>query len=575
MSPPDRATDRLRPWLVIAGVVILAVASLLAAFYNERQHLEQARASARVQAQILADTVTAALSFGDLPALREYVGAIRANPDIDAAGVYDEHGDLLASFTRSQLASRLADAMSPATAPGRIIILTPVVQDHVKLGTVYLRDRGEPLPRRLGRYAPPGFLLLMGTLVLLVMTMDSQALRRANKALQTQIAQREKAEAALRQSQKMEAIGRLTGGIAHDFNNMLAIVLGSLDLLLRRYAGADPRMLRFVREARDGASRAAVLTQRLLAFSRLQPLKPTSADVVKIIDEIVPLIRRTLGESISVTVKSSGGLWPAHIDVAELETAIVNLAINSRDAMPGGGTLAIEAGNAYVDKADAEAEPDITPGEYVTIGVSDTGCGIRPDLLTQVFEPFFTTKPPGQGTGLGLSQVLGFIKQSGGHVRLQSEAGVGTTVRLYLPRSFTEAEASPPQTSTAAAKARRDQTILVVEDEPGVRAFAIEALAELGYAVVSADRPSVALRLLDDRRDITLMLTDVVMPEMNGQVLAEQARARRPSIRVVFMTGYTRDDIVHHGHVDPGARLVSKPFTVSQLGAELEAALAH
>jgi signal transduction histidine kinase len=566
--------DRFRPILILGGVLILITASILIGLYNERMHDSRASAAADVQARILADTVTAALAFADRPALREYVNAMRADPNLDAVGVYDASDRLVAGFTRSQLANRLADSLNPIAAPGRVIVETPVVQSGTRLGTVYIRERVEPLGQRLSRYAPPALLILMGLAMFLVTTMDAQTLRGANRDLRAQIAQREQAEAALRQSQKLEAIGRLTGGIAHDFNNMLAIVLGSLDLLLRRFADADPKLLRFARDAREGANRAAVLTQRLLAFSRMQPLKPTSADITRIVNDMAALLRRTLRETITVETVAAAGLWRAHIDIAELETAILNLAINSRDAMPDGGKLTIETSNAYLDRAYASTEPDLTPGQYVMVAITDTGFGIAPEILSQVFEPFFTTKPTGQGTGLGLSQVLGFIKQSGGHVRLYSEPGVGTTVKLYLPRSMAVQEPPPAQVVISPVKQRRYQTILVVEDEPGVRDFAIEALTELGYDVIAADRPSAALELLEAHPNVNLMLTDVVMPEMNGRVLAERARRRHPTLRVVFMTGYTRNAIVHNGTLDPGTHLVSKPFTLGQLAAELEAALA-
>jgi signal transduction histidine kinase/CheY-like chemotaxis protein len=572
MSGRGVTGDRFRPFLILGGVLVLIAASLAVALSNERLHDSRAVAATEVQARILAETVTAALAFSDRPALRDYVNAMRAAPNLDAVGVYDERGRLVAGFTRTGLAPQLADRLGSVPAPGWIVIRAPVVQSGVRLGTVYISRRTEPLDQRLGRYAPAAFLVLMGLLMFLVSSLDAQTLRRINRDLQTEILQREQAEAALRQSQKLEAIGRLTGGIAHDFNNMLAIVLGSLDIMLRRYADADPKMLRFARDAREGATRAAVLTQRLLAFSRLQPLKPTTADITRAVNEMAVLLRRTLGETIVVETICAPGLWLAYIDVAELETAILNLAINSRDAMPDGGKLTIETGNAYLDRTYANAEPDLTPGEYVMVSVSDTGAGIPPDVLPQVFEPFFTTKPTGRGTGLGLSQVLGFIKQSGGHVRLSSTVGVGTNVKLYLPRSLTALEA--PQASVAASPtaARRNQTILVVEDEPGVRAFVIEALIELGYDVLSADRPSAALELLETHPGVNLMLTDVVMPEMNGPALAERARRRYPALRVVFMTVYTRDAMVRNGALVPGTFLVSKPFTVGQLAAELDGA---
>lgn len=570
MRPWRWRSDRARPSLVLASMAVLIASSLTVAIYSERQSIAQARAAAAVQARVLADTVTAALSFGDRAALKEYVNAMRANQQLDAVGVYDEHDRLVAGFTRSRLASELPHTMR---APGRIIVIAPVAQAGQRLGAVYLRDRGEPVGRTLSRYLAPGLLVVMASLMFLVMTLDAQALARTNRALGTQIAEREKAEAALRQSQKMDAIGRLTGGIAHDFNNMLAIILGSLDLLLRRYAQADPKMLRFAREAMEAANRAADLTRRLLAFSRLQPLRPTSADIVTAVNRIAELLRRTLGEGVIVETVSAGGLWRAHVDLSQLETAIVNLGINARDAMPRGGKLTIETANTYLDRAYAEEELEVTPGQYVMVAITDTGTGIAADLIDKVIEPFFTTKPPGMGTGLGLSQVHGFTKQSGGHLRIYSEIGVGTTVKLYLPRSLAEIDRTKAAEAAPAAGCRRDVTVLVVEDEAGVREFAIEALTELGFDVVWADGPSGALELLDAHPEVSLLLTDVIMPETNGRVLAEEALRRRPSLRVVFMTGYTRNAIIHNGTLDADTHLVTKPFTVAGLGAELDAAL--
>jgi signal transduction histidine kinase/ActR/RegA family two-component response regulator len=574
MSGPLRISDRLRLVFILASVLTLLAASVAVALYDENQYRLQSTEAADVQARVLADTVTAALAFGDHDALQEYVDALRANNGVDTVGVFDNQGRRVASFSRSRLAERLSQVKTAAATPGQVIVFAPVEQAGVRLGTVYLRDRTEPVLRRLSRYVAPGFLVVMALLMFAVMGLDARALRIANRELQAEIKEREKVEAALRQSQKMEAIGRLTGGIAHDFNNMLGIVMGNLDLLLRRFQDGDPKLMRLADHAMEGAKRAAALTQRLLAFSRLQPLRPTSADIGKAVTDMTDLLRRTLGETVAVETVSAGGLWRAHIDLPQLETAIVNLAINSRDAMPGGGKLTLETGNAYLDRAYADADEDVTPGQYVMVAITDTGAGIAADVIGQVFEPFFTTKPTGMGTGLGLSQVHGFIKQSGGHVRIYSEVGVGTTVKLYLPRSQADLAKPAAVATRSQAPGRRDLTVLVVEDEAGVRDFAVEALTELGYDVIAADGAKMALEQLDAHPEVTLMLTDVVMPETNGRVLAEQARKRRPALKVVFMTGYTRNAIVHNGVLDAGTHLVSKPFTVAQLGAELDATLA-
>jgi signal transduction histidine kinase len=572
MNLPVLDPSRYRLALVIASVVALIVASLAVAGYNERQYQVQARQAVSVQAQVLADTVAAALSFGDRDSLRQYVDAMHDNAEVEAVGVYDEGGRLVASYGHMPLPDTL-DALN-ASAAGQVAVQTPVLQKEQQLGVVYVRDRTEPLMRRLLRYFGPGLLVVMALLMFVVMALDSRALLHANRELTAEIAERAKAEAALRQSQKMEAIGRLTGGIAHDFNNMLAIVLGSLDLLIRRHPDADARLLRLAGNAAEGARRASGLTQRLLAFSRLQPLNPSAHDLSKSIKEMSDLLRRTLGEDVTVETVSAAGLWRAHIDLSQLETAIINLAINARDAMTGGGKLTIESANTYLDRAYTAGEDEVTPGQYVMVAVSDTGSGITPEVLAQVFEPFFTTKPPGLGTGLGLSQVHGFIKQSGGHIRIYSEVGVGTTVKLYLPRSMAEVVAEHPVALKSTGERRRDVTVLLAEDEDGVREFAIEALGELGFDVVAADGASAALELLQAHPEVSLLLTDVVMPHMNGRQLAEQALRLRPSLQVVFMTGYTRNAIVHNGVLDAGTHLVSKPFTIAQLGAELDAVLA-
>ena len=575
MTGAPRRPFRSRLLYVILGAIGLIAASLMVALYNERQYDRQVAEAAQVQARVLAATASAALSFGDRSALQDYVDAVRANADVDAVGVFDEHGRLAASFTRSRLAQTLAETLRPENARGQVIVLAPVVQRGTRLGVVYLRSRKEPLLRRLGHYMGAGLLVAMASLMFLIMALDSRALRRANAELITLMAEREKAEAALRQSQKMEAVGRLTGGIAHDFNNMLGVVLGSVDLLLRRYLDDDPNARRLAQSALDGARRAAALTKRLLAFSRQQPLKPASVDVAKCVSDMSELLRRTLGDTVVVEAVAGAGLWRAHIDLPQLESAILNLAINARDAMPAGGKLTLESSNVYLDRAYAADDPEVTPGQYVMLAVTDSGSGIPPEVLGKVFEPFFTTKPPGHGTGLGLSQVHGFIRQSGGHVRIYSEVEVGTTIKLYLPRSTAEPEpARSAVASPSTANGRREKTVLLVEDEDGMRAFAQEALTELGYDVIAAPGAQAALELLDSHDDVSVLLTDVAMPQMNGRGLAEQALERAPQLRVVFMTGYTRDAIVHNGVLDVDARLVSKPFTVAELGAELEAALA-
>jgi PAS domain S-box-containing protein len=406
------------------------------------------------------------------------------------------------------------------------------------------------------------------------------ALRELNDTLErrvaAEVAERLRTEDALRQSQKMEAVGQLTGGIAHDFNNMLAVVLSSLDLLDRKFIGDDPRARRFVESARSGARRAAQLTQRLLAFARQQPLQPESLDINKLVAGMSDLLRHSLGGGVQLETVLAGGLWRTHIDPNQLENAILNLAVNARDAMgePGEGRLTIETANCYLNERYAAEHPGVQAGQYVMVAVTDTGVGMAPEVIAKAFEPFFTTKEVGRGTGLGLSQVYGFVRQSGGHAKIYSEVGHGTTVKIYMPRQLGTHDAVP-EVDQVAPGMHGDgrELILVVEDEPSMRALSVETLQELGYRVLEAESGPAALRLLDAHEDIALMFTDVVMPGMNGRKLADEARRRRPTLKIVFTTGYTRNAVVHNGVLDPGVHLIGKPFTMDELASRLREVL--
>jgi PAS domain S-box-containing protein len=382
------------------------------------------------------------------------------------------------------------------------------------------------------------------------------------------------AEEQLRQAQKMEAIGQLTGGVAHDFNNLLTIISGNLDILQRRLADrGDTQLQRYVTFAMNGASRGAALTYQLLAFSRRQPLEPKAVSVNNLITTMSEMIRRTLPENISVETVVSGGMWATYIDPNQLENSLLNLAVNARDAMPEGGKLTIEAANVYLDDRYAE-NAGISSGQYVGISVSDTGFGMTPEVLSQAFDPFFTTKDIGQGTGLGLSQVYGFVKQSGGHVKIYSEHGTGTTIRIYLPRLLASDSLSDVQSVDSIVARGEGESILVVEDEEDVRAFVVEMLRDLGYRVLDAPNGSAGLRLLDANRDISLLFTDVGLPGgMNGRQLADEAVRRRPSLKVLFTSGYARNAIMHHGRLDPGVQLLTKPFAVVDLAAKVRQVL--
>jgi signal transduction histidine kinase/ActR/RegA family two-component response regulator len=392
-------------------------------------------------------------------------------------------------------------------------------------------------------------------------------LRAANDRLSAEMMGREKVEEQLRQVQKMEAIGQLSGGIAHDFNNMLAVIMGALNIMQRRIARGDFNVQPLMQAAIEGAQRGGALTHRLLAFARKQLLEPRPLDANKLVSGMSDLLRRTLGETIQTEVVLSGGLWRIHADAHQLETSILNLVVNARDAMPPqGGKLTLETANAQLDEKYAVAHADARPGDYVLISVADNGTGMPPEVVARAFDPFFTTKEPGKGTGLGLSQVYGFVTQSGGHIKIVSDLGQGTTFKIYLPRytGTADIESAKPA-DVAAARPVRGESILVVEDDEAVRRLAVEGLSELGYAVIHADTAEHALKALDEHPSVVLLFTDVVMPNVNGRELAEQAQARRPDLKVLFTTGYTREAVVRDGTLEPGVRLIGKPYTLHQL----------
>jgi signal transduction histidine kinase len=396
-------------------------------------------------------------------------------------------------------------------------------------------------------------------------------LSKANADLVEEIQRRRESEAQVVQMQKMEAIGQLTGGIAHDFNNMLAVVLGSLRLLQRRLERGDTRVEKYIDSAVQGAERAASLTARLLAFSRQQALAPEAIDINKLVAGMGEMLRRTIPENVQIETVLAGGLWRAYADVQGLESAIINLAANARDAMPEGGRLTIETSNILLDEKYAAGHAEVKPGQYVMIAVADSGKGMPADVVSRAFDPFFTTKPAGHGTGLGLSQVHGFIKQSEGHVAIYSEAGQGTTVKLYLPRHFAglqEVDAGRQQIERV-PRARNEETILVVEDDPDVRKLTVEMLRDLGYVTLEADGADEALAKLDAHPEVAMLFTDVVMPGMNGRLLANEALRRRPRIAVLFTTGYTRNAIVHHGILDPDVHVIVKPHTFEMLALKV------
>jgi PAS domain S-box-containing protein len=379
-------------------------------------------------------------------------------------------------------------------------------------------------------------------------------------------------------SQKMEAIGQLSGGIAHDFNNLMMIVLGNLESA-QRQTKADSKapvgLGRSISNAMRGAQRAAALTSRLLAFSRRQPLDPKPLDLNKFLTGAADFLQRSLGETVEVQSIGAAGLWRIEADPNHLESALVNLAINARDAMEGRGKVTIEATNVFADEDYCRGNPELEPGQYVQISVSDTGEGMPPDVLGRAFEPFFTTKEPGQGTGLGLSQVYGFVKQSGGHLKIYSEVGQGTTVKIYMPRLLRRDEqVDQDEIDEMPSYNGQAETILVVEDDDALRGYLAEVLRDLGYSVVTAPNAGAALPILQETaRRIDLLLTDVVMPGMNGRELGRFAQVARPDLRVLYMTGYSRNAVVHHGRLEEGVELMQKPITQTHLAGRVRSLL--
>jgi signal transduction histidine kinase/CheY-like chemotaxis protein len=395
--------------------------------------------------------------------------------------------------------------------------------------------------------------------------------------LYTDITARRRAEDQLRQVQKMQAIGHLTAGVAHDFNNLLTVISGNLEMAQRDLETANLlHAQRKIEDAQAGARRAAILTQRLLAFSRRQTLEPRPVDVNKIVSGMSELIRHSLG-AIELETVLAGELWPALLDPNQLENTLLNLAINARDAMPKGGKVTIETANTYLDAAYAAANDEVSPGQYVLVAVSDSGTGMSPEDAAQAFEPFFTTKEIGKGSGLGLSQVFGFIKQSNGHVKIYSEIGSGTTVKLYLPRLMTEpaVEAETIATQPESPRARHQETILLVEDDPDVTAYSMDALESLGYRVIGTKDAPSALSALDAHPEIALIFTDMELPGMNGPELVEKAKVGHPGIAVLYTSGYPANAIVHNDMLAPEAKLLNKPFALAELATAVRNALDH
>ena len=399
-------------------------------------------------------------------------------------------------------------------------------------------------------------------------TRDITERRQTQKAL-------EEAREALFQSQKMEAVGQLTGGVAHDFNNLLQAISGSLEVIERRLAAGRTDVGQHVAAARTAMDRATALTQRLLAFARRQPLKPEYTNLNALVSEMQDLIRKSVGEAVQVDLRLGPELWPIWADAHQVESALLNLAINARDAMPTGGRLTVASSNMHLDAADVASEPGVQPGDYVMLAVTDTGTGMPPNVLTRAFEPFFTTKPVGQGTGLGLSQLYGFVRQSGGYVHIDSEVGRGTSVKLYLPRhhGVEETKTVPEMPPQPPLQAPGPGTILVVEDEAIVRMLLVDALEEQGYTVLEAEDGNAALGIVASSERIDLLATDVGLPGINGRQLAEMARSLRSDLKVLFLTGYAYDAALEKEVLGPNTQLLGKPVAIEAFCAKVHGML--
>jgi signal transduction histidine kinase/ActR/RegA family two-component response regulator len=562
-----KVPERWRLVIVLTGALALLIGGVSMAFFNERLAREQKARDVGVQAQILAASVSAGLAFDDKPAVQEYVDAMGSNPEIQSVRVFDDKNVEMARLNRAK----------PVEGPS-LSVTRPVVQGATRLGRVELRIIVEPTTRRLSRVAGVALLVIMASLLLAVMgaaqaaqaranaTLAERAedLAEANRLLEIQIEERAKAEEALRQSQKMEAIGQLTGGVAHDFNNLLMIASGGMDLLDR---SDDPVRRQKLKDGiRQALGRGADLVRQLLAFSRRTALKPEVIDLGQRIEGMRILLDRSLRENLTVTLELSADLWPVEADASELELAILNLAVNARDAMPAGGSIVIRAENA------PNVERGGRTGDFVRLSVTDTGEGMTADVISRVFEPYFTTKAVGKGTGLGLSQVYGFCRASGGEVRIDSAPGEGATVSLYLPRSDKPAAQKLQERVRRRVRAGHGR-ILLVEDDDGVAALVGEMLSELGYEPTRAPTVNDALRAFDDDPDFDLILSDMVMPgELNGLDLARAVWQRREGMPILLTTGYSEAAATATAE---GLRVLLKPYRIEALAAELEAVRAE
>ena len=549
-----------RRWITGGIAVLLLLVSLLLGWqWEQRENADQVR-QVTVQARILAGSVAGALAFDDYQTASEYLMALRVNQNIKAAGVYGANGNLVAGFAKpGENVPRQVRPLAPRIAGSDLVVIQPVQQGNLELGTVYLRSIVEPLSARLSRYVAIGTILLLAALLIALLGASNAAAAAANRQLLEHIAAREKAEAALRQAQKMEALGQLTGGVAHDFNNLLMAASSGLELMQR--AKDQDRRDKLAEGMRNALDRGAQITQQLLAFSRRTPLNSEVLRLDEHIDKLAGLLDHSLRENVSVRFAFPSGLWPVDVDVSQFDVAVLNLAVNAKDAMPHGGLVRITATNR---------PGALDGGDAVEVAVQDEGMGMSADAIEKAFEPFFTTKEVGRGTGLGLSQVYGFAQSAGGTVSIASEPDKGATISLLLPRSQPKHEAGVEAAPASRHASLESLRVLLVEDDPALNQLVGQMLEEHGAQVLAATTAAEGLALFEHNA-FDAVLSDMVMPgEMNGLDLARRMRALHADLPVLLMTGYSA---AAGPAAAEGFTVLRKPFTMAALANTLENAL--
>jgi signal transduction histidine kinase/CheY-like chemotaxis protein len=545
-----------RRWITVGLALLLLASSLLLGWQRERAATLEESRGASAQAGLLAGSLAGALAFDDLVTTREQLDALKLDPDVQAAGVYGADGRLVAGFAKSgDELPTVVRPHAPQILDRALNVVEPVREGNLSLGSIYLRTSVEPFADRLSRYLAIGLVILMAALLIGLLGAANAAAALANRRLQAEIAAREEAESAVRQSQKMEALGQLTGGVAHDFNNLLMAASSGLELMGR--AKTDERRERLMAGIGDALDRGARLTEQLLAFSRRSPVESRAVAVAAHIDKLVDLLDHALGETVSVRFDIPPDLWPIEVDVSQFDVAILNIAVNARDAMPKGGQICITARNraAALDGEDA-----------VEVAVQDEGLGMSREAAERAFEPFFTTKDVGRGTGLGLSQVYGFARSAAGRAWITSEIGEGTTVTMLLPRSKPVANGAAQSEAPMPSASFEGLRVLLVEDDPDLNELVGQMLEELGAEVLRARSADDGCKLLDGAA-VDAIVSDMVMPgEMDGLDLARSVRQRGVELPIVLMTGYSQ---AAGSAAQEGFPVLRKPFTMDTLASVL------